>query len=116
MWFKYMTKKSKGFAQIMDDMDNYANGSLSASEEFWYKFNNNWDYYDGYIIANYDRTTDMSAYRINLNRAFKHVNNFNQLTEVKQNEMLADPYSHGNQNIRFWQGYVDFYNDTHKNK
>lgn len=107
MWFKYMTKKSKQYALIMSDMEN---------EDFYCKFNNNWDYYDGYISANYDRVSYLSVYQINLNRAFKHVNKFNQLTKDQQNEMLTDPYSHGNHNIRFWLGYVDFYNDTKKNK
>lgn len=102
------TKKTKEYEQLMNEMEN---------KDRQYKFEHNWDYYDGYVGANYDKSTDVWVYRENLNKAFKEVNRFNKLDEKKQKELMENPYTCGyigGYHIKFAQGYVDFYKDTQK--
>lgn len=107
IYFKYKTAKTRQYEQIMENMQD------KSSE---YKFNHKWKFYDGYVGANFDRSTSLNDYRKNLHQAFRRVNKFKKLTAKQQKEILENPYSGGNYHITFDLGYIQFYNDTHKNK
>lgn len=107
MYYPFKTKKTKYYEKKMNDMSN---------KSFDYKFKNKWTYYDGYIGANFDRSTNLDDYRENLHRAYSRVNKFKKMSRAKQKEILNDPYSCGNYHITFDMGYIDFYNDTKKKK
>ena len=99
MFYKYKTAKTKEYEDKMESMRN---------ESFDYKINHRWRYYDGYTAANYERSTALWDYQINLKLSFQRLNKFYKLSAKEQEEVLNAPYS----KIQFNMGYVDFYHDS----
>ena len=107
MNFPFKTKKTKDYENKLKKMKD---------KSFDYKFKNKFDYYNGYIGANYDRSQHLIDYKDNLSIAFARLNKFKKLSKDKQDKILKNPYSGGNYHILFDMGYVDFYLDTKKKK
>ena len=107
MYYRYKTKKTKMYELKLENM---------RDKSFDYKFKNNWDYYNGYTLANFERSTALLDYKENLSRAFKRVEIFNKFSKSKQRDLLNNPFSCGNYHIKVDMGYIDFYKDTKKKK
>lgn len=99
MFYKYKTAKTREYEDKMREM---------AEESFEYKTKHRWFYYDGYTAANWERSTALGDYQINLKLSFQRLNKFYKLSAKDQEEVLNNPYT----KIQFDMGYVDFYHDS----